>query len=45
MQVTLFEGKGHCITDIVYNNPELDVLNWMASQHRVVKKEPAEEEE
>lgn len=34
MQVTLFEGMGHCITDVVYNNPELDVLNWMAGQHR-----------
>lgn len=34
MQVTLFPSKGHCITDIVYNNPEYDVVNWMASQHR-----------
>lgn len=34
MQVTLFENKGHCITDIVYNNPEYDVINWMAKQHR-----------
>lgn len=34
MQVTLFENQGHCITDIVYNNPEYDVINWMASQHK-----------
>lgn len=34
MQVTLFQGMGHCITDVVYNNPDLDVLNWMARQHR-----------
>ena len=32
MMVTMFERQGHCITDIVYNNPEYNVLEWMASQ-------------
>lgn len=36
MEVTMFMGQGHCITDLVYNNPEYDILNWMASQHREV---------
>lgn len=39
MQVTMFEGQGHCITDLVYNNSEFDVLNWMASQHRTSEEE------
>lgn len=34
MQVTMFEGQGHCITGLVYDNPEYDILNWMASQKR-----------
>lgn len=44
MQVTMFEGQGHCITDLVYNNPEFDVLNWMASQHRTTEEEEMVEE-
>lgn len=32
MMVTMFEREGHCITDIVYNNPEYNVLEWMANQ-------------
>lgn len=44
MQVTMFEGQGHCITDLVYNNAEFDVLNWMASQHRTTEQEEITEE-
>lgn len=44
MQVTMFEGQGHCITDLVYNNAEFDVLNWMASQHRETDEEVVIEE-
>lgn len=37
MFVTMFDKKGHCITDIVYNNPEYNVLDWMASQRIVIE--------
>ena len=37
MMVTMFEKEGHCITDIVYNNPEYNVLDWMASQHITIE--------
>jgi len=37
MMVTMFEREGHCITDIVYNNPEYNVLDWMASQHITIE--------
>lgn len=34
MLITVFPDKGHIIVDDVYYNPEFDVINWMASQHR-----------
>lgn len=32
--ITIFPNKGHIIVDDVYNNPEYDIVNWMALQHR-----------
>lgn len=34
MDLTMFGGKGHAITDIVYHNSEINLLSWLAKQQR-----------